>query len=248
MCAAPRELLIRRTQLRQSVTLKRSGFFLDCGAQWASCFVWCVCFCFLFFIAGTVWRTFSWGIVLLCLKGSTEHCCSHPERRTRAELLTWSFQHTIISMCNACVDMCVFECACAMQHEVVGTGKATVTVGYVLRTGSFMTIKSLPPTALSFPSLNSVWCIILLLTGAFWRTGSIPHHWQVIAEHRITTTLQGCIDAFNNHISSLQETFTKAVWAHVSWVWICTWHGGLQYLTERPLKHVSILQSLYAVW
>ncbi len=58
--------------------------------------------------------------MLLCLKASTEHCCSHTDRRTRVELLTWSFQHTIISMCNACVR------ACVRVHVQTHTGKATV--------------------------------------------------------------------------------------------------------------------------
>lgn len=44
-------------------------------------------------LTGTVRRTDGCGgIVPLCLKASTEHCCFEPERRARTEPLTCSIQ------------------------------------------------------------------------------------------------------------------------------------------------------------
>lgn len=57
--------------------------------------------------------------MLLCVTASTEHCCSEAGRRTRAELLTWSFQNNPLKYVQyACVCACVRAglLVCAMQH------------------------------------------------------------------------------------------------------------------------------------
>lgn len=158
-------------------------------------------------LLGQCWETYWWGgIILSCLTGSTEHCCSHPQRTTRSELLTWSFRRTIISMSSACACACV--CACARVRVTVWRDHSYSMFSEQAH------LWHIYPTALSSSSLCSVF-ISLLLTGAFFQ----EHPWSLSQRKaQSPAPLQSHTHIFNIHISSPTGQFDFSCGAHMFWL------------------------------
>lgn len=88
-------------------------------------FIFIIYFLFFEFFcwAGTIWETFWCGRTgLFCLKGSIEHCCSHPEGNQG-----WA-AHLVIST-QVCEMFFVYARACVMKHTAYleMTSEATFT-------------------------------------------------------------------------------------------------------------------------
>lgn len=186
--------------------------------------------------AGTIWETFWCGRTgLFCLKGSTEHCCSHPEGNQG-----WA-AHLVIST-QVCEMFCVYARACAMKHTAYleMTGEATFTARmssdhtnvwliYLKKSLLINTVSGFHPFTVNRCFFGEMWA------------------WQVSAGRRISAYCTA-IHYSDNHISSpcIGDFFYGCLSSCVlSLGPHMVKHWGLP-LTERPLKSVRVLQRLYA--
>lgn len=197
-------------------------------------------------LVGTIWRTLWWGdTVLLCVTASTEYCCSKAGRRTRAELLTWSFQNNLLKYVQyacVCVHVCVRACLCVQCNKAAWCWSRSLMACPLSRLllwlihlckKSLLPSRSaifqlLPCLMLSLPS-------VLLLTGALWKAVSILRRWHSgcgASSQRSTAKL----DTFNSHISSVCECVHERGGGEVN-------HRGL-HQTKRPFKPVSVFTEL----
>lgn len=157
MCAAPREILRRRTQLRPFIPLSRSGFFQDCVAHWAS----------LKKISGRdcladplMWR--HWAV----LSGDINWALLLSRREENQDWVAHLVISNIISMCSGltCVHVRVCECASALQHTVAKNRLVKALTVVVSPEQAHLWLiwineRSPLPPALSCCSLSNVsWC------------------------------------------------------------------------------------------
>ena len=214
MCAAPREILMRRTQ-----RLNRSGFFQDCGAQWAILRVFFAFFypsIFLFFLFFFFWGScwcggicavssegINWALVALTPPPQPPTPTPPPQRGGEPGL-TWSFQHTTIKYV-LCVCVCVCN-ATQTQHRV--------SVDVSSRVGSFMT--HTPYLLCHFPHVCTL-VIGSLVTGAF-----ILYFWEELA---LTTKSLQSSDTSTTPLQSPHEihliTISHPFWTFTTSVCVC---------------------------